>query len=72
MLASSPAKVTVLADIVVSIPSPPAKVSVSPVLTTSFEPDSPAIVNELITVANVRLPEPSVCKNCKAVPSALG
>ena len=47
----------------VLIPSPAAKVSVSPVFIVSFEPDSAAIVNELTTVAKSRLPEPSVFKN---------
>ena len=72
VVASSPVIVIVLADTAVSIPSPAAKVSVSPVLTTSAVPDSAATVNELITVANVKLPEPSVCKNCDAEPSDLG
>ena len=53
----------VLSVTAVSTPVPPAKLIVSPVFTESFEPESAPILSELITVPNVRLPEPSVFKN---------
>ena len=53
----------VLSVTVVATPVPPAKLMTSPVLTESFEPVSAPILNDDITVANDRLPEPSVCKN---------
>ena len=62
-VASSPVIVMVLSVTAVSIPSPPVNVIVSPVLTESFEPESAARLNVLTTVANDKLPEPSVCKN---------
>ncbi len=72
VLASSPEIVIALLATEVSIPSPPVNVRVSPVFTVSAEPESAAIVNELTTVAKSKLPEPSVFKNCPAVPSACG
>ena len=62
-VASSAAIVITLSVTVVSIPSLPVNVIVSPVFTVSFEPESAAILNVLTTVPNVRLPEPSVFKN---------
>jgi hypothetical protein len=48
-------------ETVVSIPVPPAKVNVPPVLKVSFVPLSAAIVNELAdALAKDRFPEPSV------------
>ena len=61
--ASSPAIVMVLSVTVVSIPSPPENVMVSPVLTESLLPLSAAILNVLTTVPNDKLPAPSVFKN---------
>ena len=63
VLASSPAIVIVLSDTVVSIPSPPVNVNVSPVLNVSLEPLSAANDNELVTVPKLKVPEPSVFKN---------
>ena len=50
-------------ETVVSIPVPPAKVSVPPVLKVSFVPLSAAIVNELdAALAKDSPPEPSVVR----------
>ena len=62
-----------LLDTVVSIPSPAAKVSVSPVLNVSGVPDSAARVNDDAAGAwKARLPLPSVVKMCPLLPSAEG
>ena len=53
----------VLSVTAVLTPVPPAKLIVSPVFTASFEPESAPILSDDMTVANDRLPEPSVCKN---------
>ena len=63
VLASSPAIVIALLLTVVSIPSPPVKVNVSPVLNVSLEPLSAANDNELVTVPKLNAPEPSVLRN---------
>ena len=52
VVASSPAIVIVLSDTVVSIPSPPVKVKVSPVENESFDPLSAANDKLDTTVAN--------------------
>ena len=72
MPASSADIVTVLSDIAVSIPSPAANVKVCPVVKVSFEPAPLLIVNDDETVAKLNCPEPSVCKNWLAEPSAVG
>jgi hypothetical protein len=66
------AKVSVLLPTVVSIPVPPVNVSVSPVFTVSFAPESAAIVKELTTVDHESCPAPLVCRYCEAEPSACG
>jgi hypothetical protein len=54
-----------LSDTVVSIPVPPVNVNVWPVVNVSFDPLSAANVNEPDgTAAKLKLPEPSVVKNC--------
>ena len=68
----STANVIVLSETVVSIPVPPVNVSVSPVLKVSFDPVSAARVKLDVTAAQVKFPEPSVCKNSLASPSSLG
>ena len=57
---------------VVSIPVPPAIVSVCPVLNESLDPLSAASVKLDVTVAKLSAPLPSVCKNWLALPSAVG
>ena len=59
-------------DTVVSIPVPPAKVRVPPVLNVSLEPESADNVNDEESVSNDKLPAPSVFKNWPAEPSACG
>ena len=71
-VASSAATVIALFATVVSIPSPPKNVRVSPVLKVSFYPLSAARVNEVFTVAKESVPEPFVFKTWSALPSALG
>ena len=46
-----------------SIPVPPAKVRVPPVLNVSLEPESADNVNDEVSVSNDKLPAPSVFKN---------
>src|SRR6056300_909235 len=70
--ATSPAIVISLFVTVVSIPSPPVNVIVSPVDTASLEPLSAAIESDCVTVPNESSPEPFVVRNCPAEPSALG
>ena len=59
-VASSPAIVIALFATVVSIPSPPKNVRVSPVLNVSLEPLSAASVNDVETEPNESVPEPFV------------
>ena len=72
VLASSPAIVISSSDTVVSIPSPPVNVSVPPVENESLLPLSAASVKVLVIEPNDKTPEPSVFRNCHALPSALG
>ena len=71
-VASSAAIVIALFATVVSIPSPPKNVRVSPVLKVSLEPLSAARVNVVLTVAKESVPEPFVLRTWSALPSALG
>ena len=72
VLASSPAIVIWLSDTVVSIPSPPVKVKVSPVENESFDPLSAASDKLDTTVPKLNWPEPSVLRNWPFEPSPSG
>ena len=72
VLASSPAMVIWLSDTVVSIPSPPVKVKVSPVENESFDPLSAANDKLDTTVPKLNWPEPSVLRNWPFEPSPSG
>ena len=72
VLASSPAIVIVLSDTVVSIPSPPVNVNVSPVDIESLDPLSAANDKVDTTVPKLKVPEPSVFRNWPFEPSAAG
>jgi len=72
-VASSAAIVIVSLLTVVSIPSPPVKVSVPPVLKVSSDPESAAIVKlEAAGAENDRLPEPSLVRTSPLSPSSAG
>lgn len=64
-VASSAAIDILLSETVVVIPSPPAKVNVSPVLKLSALPESAATVNAPeATAAKLKLPDPSTFRYC--------
>ena len=72
-VASSAAIDILLFVTVVVIPSPPAKVNVSPVLNVSSLPTSAPTVNEPeATALKLNTPEPLTFRNCPSEPAVAG